>query len=79
MKIDTTGKLRAFLAQTVDDVASGRMDVAKASQVAKLAGKITESFYVEVKTAALQLEMGRQSVPLGELAIGETTDMDHGA
>ena len=42
--IKTTGDLREFLAMTIEDVASGDIDLDKATHITKLAAQVNESF-----------------------------------
>lgn len=72
MKITTTGQLRSFLADAIEKVANGDMDVHRASQIQKLAGQLTESMYCEVKATALGLQMGRQVAEFGTMQVGDS-------
>ena len=68
-KITTAGDLRDFLCSSINMVANGTMDIAKAREVTKLAGQVNESFYSEVKVARLQIDMDREVKKLGTLEI----------
>lgn len=68
--IKTAGDLRDFLCKSIDEVADGTMDLAKAREVTKLAGQVNESFYSEVKVARLQMDLSREAAELGKLSIG---------
>lgn len=68
--IKTAGDLRDFLCKSIDEVADGSMDLAKAREVTKLAGQVNESFYSEVKVARLQMDLSREAAELGKLPIG---------
>ena len=69
-KIKTTGEMREFLATMMVGVKNGDLDLAKASQITKLAGQINESFYAEVKVAKVRAEAGEQMPALGEMSVG---------
>jgi|TARA_R110002153_G_scaffold10667_5_gene42061 hypothetical protein len=67
--INTTGDLRKFLCNSINSVANGTMDIAKAREVTKLAGQVNESFYSEVKVARLQIDLKEESDKLGSLPV----------
>ena len=67
--INTTGDLRKFLCNSISSVANGKMDIAKAREVTKLAGQVNESFYSEVKVARLQIDLKEESDKLGSLPV----------
>jgi hypothetical protein len=67
--INTTGDLRKFLCNSINSVANGTMDIAKAREVTKLAGQVNESFYSEVKVARLQIDLKEESDKLGSLLV----------
>ena len=67
--INTTGDLRKFLCNSINSVANGTMDIAKASEDTKLAGQVNESFYSEVKVARLQIDLKEESDKLGSLPV----------
>ena len=67
--INTTGDLRKFLCNSINSVANGTMDIAKAREVTKLAGQVNESFYSEVKVARLQIDIKEESDKLGSLPV----------
>ena len=67
--INTTGDLRKFLCNSINSVANGTMDIAKAREVTKLAGQVNESFYAEVKVARLQIDLKEESDKLGSLPV----------
>ena len=68
-KVTSTGELRAFLCQSINSVANGTLDIAKASQITKLAAQVNESLYSEVKVARLQLELGKEAAEIGKLSV----------
>lgn len=70
-KISTAGDLREFLCSSINAVANGTMDIAKAREVTKLAGQVNESFYSEVKVARLQMDMQREAAELGKLPVNQ--------
>jgi hypothetical protein len=72
-KINTAGDLREFLASAINSVANGTLDPDKARNITKLAAQINESFYSEIKIAKVQLELGRDCKPLGQLPIAAAT------
>ncbi len=67
--INTTGDLRKFLCNSINSVANGTMDIAKAREVTKLAGQVNESFYSEVKVARLQIDLKEEADKLGSLPV----------
>jgi hypothetical protein len=67
--INTAGDLRKFLCNSINSVANGTMDIAKAREVTKLAGQVNESFYSEVKVARLQIDMEKEVHKLGSLPV----------
>tara|TARA_Y100000361_G_scaffold132033_1_gene129185 strand:+ start:520 stop:741 length:222 start_codon:yes stop_codon:yes gene_type:complete len=67
--INTTGDLRKFLCNSINSVANGTMDIAKAREVTKLAGQVNESFYSEVKVARLQMDLEEEANKLGSLPV----------
>lgn len=69
MSIKTTGELRAFLADTIEKVASGELGVDRAAQIQKLSGQLTESMYAEVKVSALRIQLGRHAGEFGEMSV----------
>lgn len=68
-KINTSGDLREFLCSSINSVANGTMDIAKAREVTKLAGQVNESFYAEVKVAQQQIALGNEAAKFGDLDI----------
>ncbi|TXH51226.1 MAG: hypothetical protein E6Q97_18865 [Desulfurellales bacterium] len=71
MKIKTTGELRAFLAEALTDVRSGKLGLDEASRITKLASQINESFYSEIKVAKIRSDAGEQMQKLGCLPIND--------
>jgi hypothetical protein len=75
-KITTTGQLREFLCQSINSVATGTLDIQKASQITKLAAQVNESLYSEVKVARLQLELGKTASEMGALTVNQANDAE---
>ncbi len=69
--IATTGAIRAFLAQTLEDLRSGKMDVATAREIAKSAGQLHKSMETEVKVMRAMVEAGQTPPAFGSLEVGE--------
>ncbi len=72
MAIRTTGELREFLVQAMQDVRAGKMKPDDASRLTKIAAQVNESFYSEVKIAKTNREAGLAVAVLGHLPIGES-------
>lgn len=70
LTLNTTGALRTFLAEQMVGVQTGAVDVAKASQIVKLAGQINESFYAEIKASQVRGKAGASAEEFGKLKIG---------
>jgi hypothetical protein len=68
-KIETMGQLREFLCSSINGVANGTLDLNKAKEITKLASKVNESFFAEVKVARMQVDMGAEANKLGSLPI----------
>lgn len=69
-KIATTAQLREFLANMMLGVRSGDIKVDEAGKIVKLAEKINESFYAELKVAQINQQLERKVDELGKLKIG---------
>lgn len=69
-QIKSTGSLRQFLADSIIALKNGHMDPETARNVVKLAGQINESIYSEIKTARVQIELGREAAQFGHLDVG---------
>lgn len=67
--IKTTGDLREFLTEVMEEVRSAKLTVDRASSVIKAAAQINESFYSEIKTKALEKKLGNQVMDIGQLPI----------
>ena len=68
-KIKTTGDLREFLTDVMEDVRGAKLTVDRASSVIKAAAQINESFYSEIKTKALEKKLGNTVKDIGQLSI----------
>ena len=69
-KISTTGQLREFLANMIMGVKDGDVKVDEARTMVKLAEKINESYYAELKVAQVALQLERKVAELGKLSVG---------
>lgn len=67
--ISTTGQLREFLANMMVGVKNGDIKVDEARTLVKMAEKISESFYAELKVAQVAIQLGQKSAELGKLKI----------
>lgn len=67
--ISTTGQLREFLANMMVGVKNGDINVDEARTLVKLAEKLNESFYAELKVAQVAIQLGQKSAELGKLKI----------
>ena len=67
--IKTTGDLREFLTEVMEEVRSAKLTVDRASSVIKAAAQINESFYSEIKTKALEKKLGNTVKDIGQLNI----------
>ena len=70
-KIENIGQLRQFLCSSINSVANGTLELNKAKEITKLASKVNEAYFAEVKVAKMQQEMGAEASKLGSLPIGE--------
>jgi len=68
-KIKTTGDLREFLTEVMEEVRDAKLTVERASSVIKAAAQINESFYSEIKTKALEKKLGNTVKDIGQLSI----------
>lgn len=51
----TTGELRTILGKAIVDVSDNKISLEKARVMSKLAGRINDSFYVEIKSEMTKL------------------------
>ena len=68
-KIKTTGDLREFLTDVMEEVRGAKLSVERGSTVIKAAAQVNESFYSEIKTKALERTMGNATKDIGQLSI----------
>jgi alpha-D-ribose 1-methylphosphonate 5-triphosphate synthase subunit PhnI len=69
--ITTTGQLRDFLSRVMVAVNKGDCKIDEARAMVKLAEKINESFYAELKVAQINTQLQRQVDALGGLSLNE--------
>lgn len=67
--IKTTGDLREFLTDVMEEVRGAKLSVERASTVIKAAAQVNESFYSEIKTKALEQKLGGSVKAIGHLPI----------
>lgn len=72
------GQLRNFCAEMLPRVRDGRVAPDKAFAVAKLAGRINESFLAEATVEKQRREFGERANKLGDLPIGCDDARDDG-
>lgn len=65
----TSGQLREFLLQTMEEVKSGKLTYERASAVIKGASQVNESIYAELKARQLAKEMGGERFKLGQMPL----------
>lgn len=68
-KISNTGELRDFLTMMMVGVKNGDTKIDEARTIVKLAEKVNESYYSELKVAQVNLQLGVKVVELGKLTI----------
>lgn len=68
-KIETTGDLRAFIANVAMGVVNGDLKVDQAVAAIKAGEVINDSLYSETKLAAMQVVAGKEPTKLGTLSI----------
>jgi hypothetical protein len=73
IKLNTTGKLREYLATALVETKEGKLDLDKARAIAKMAAQINDSFYSEIKLMEVQLHLGKEvaTTQIGKMVIGE--------
>lgn len=69
--MNNCGKLREFLANMMLGVKNGDLDVNAARNIVKLAEKINENYYAELKVAQINMQLDRKVAELGKLPVGE--------
>lgn len=75
--IRTSGDVRRLIAETMQDVRSGRIDTSKATAIAALAKELTSSMQAEVNVAKVNMALRKEGVGMnkisnmGKLLIGD--------
>lgn len=67
----TTGQLRTVLAEVLQGVLDGTVEIERATSMHKLAKNISESLYSETKIAMFRNEIGERPEKFGSLALGD--------
>jgi len=67
--ISDSGQLREFLANMMVGVKDGDIKRDQAQSIMKLAEKLNESFYAELKVAQINIQLKRAVAELGKLKI----------
>ena len=73
-KINTTGKVRSFLADTLENIQNGAIEVEKAHAIVKMANQIHQSLQAEAKIMKIRADAGQAVGKLGHMEVGESTD-----
>lgn len=73
-KINTTGKVRAFLADTLEKIQSGNIEVEKAHAIVKMANQIHQSLQAEAKIMKIRADAGQAVGRLGHMEVGESSE-----
>ena len=73
-KIENTGQLRAFLAASLEQLRSGKLEPDTVRTMTKVASQINENFYAEIKIARIMAEAGNEVSEFGRLPIGDGGD-----
>ena len=68
-KIQNVGQLREFLSNMLVGVKDGDVKVDEARTIVKLAEKINESYYAEMKMAQVATQLERKVAEFGKLPI----------
>lgn len=75
--IRTSGDVRRLIAETMQDVRSGRIDTSKATAIAALAKELTSSMQAEVNVAKVNMALRKEGMGMnkisnmGKLLIGD--------
>jgi hypothetical protein len=72
--IETTGQLRAMLANAAKGVLNGDLEIDRAEALHKLSKNISDSLYSETKIAMFRHEVAQDAAPFGELWIGDPSE-----
>lgn len=73
-KINTTGKVRNFLADTLESIQNGTIEVEKAHAIVKMANQIHQSLQAEAKIMKIRADAGQAVGKLGHMEVGESSD-----
>jgi hypothetical protein len=68
-KIETTGQLREFLCDVLQDVRHGEIETETAARLTRLAAQVNESFYAEVKVIRAKQDLGQKIDTFGSLHV----------
>lgn len=69
--LEKSGMVREFMANIMMGVKNGETKVEEARVMVKLAEKINESYYAEIKVSELALKLGRKAVDFGDLPVNK--------
>lgn len=75
--IRTSGDIRRLIAESMQEVRSGKMDTAKAQAIAALAKELTSSMQAEVNVAKVNMALRKEGMAMntisnmGKLLIGD--------
>ena len=69
-EVKTTGQLRMLLAEAINSVVAGDMDIETAGSVHKLAKNISDSLYSETKIRMFANEIGEEAKAMGDMPLG---------
>lgn len=73
-RVKTVGDLRSVLAQAIEEVAAGEMDLNTANTIVKLAGQMNASLLAEVEAARFTLACDNTYRALGALPLDAPLD-----
>ena len=73
-RINTTGKVRAFLADTLAKIQDGDIEVEKAHAIVKMANQIHQSLQAEAKIMKIRADAGQAVGRLGHMEVGESAE-----
>ena len=75
--IRTSGDVRRLIAESMQEVRSGKMDTSKAQAIAALAKELTSSMQAEVNVAKVKMQLRKEGMAaqkisyMGKLLIGD--------
>lgn len=67
--IKTSGEVRQFLVETMQEIKEGKVEGEVARNVIKISAQINESFYSEAKIAKLKMDAGQSADKIGQLPL----------